>query len=214
METSAVKIFDIVEKVTRKIAPGPAPSFNEAHVVKALELIDSYRTVGRIKLSKELGLGEGTTRTLLKHLKNEGIITSSRSGIVFSQQGQKLFSDLRSKLSQSIDVPSSPITVGAFNIGVLVKDLASSVGSGMEQRDTAIKIGATGATTLIFSSNKLSLPMGEQNLSENMPALHDDLVSKFKPEENDVIIVGSAENKKTAEIGAKMAALKLLKNNN
>ncbi|MCW4033981.1 MAG: DUF4443 domain-containing protein [Candidatus Bathyarchaeota archaeon] len=209
-----MKIFDIVERVTRKIAPGPAPSFNEAHVVKALELIGSHETIGRIKLSKELGLGEGTTRTLLKHLKNEGITTSSRSGITFSQQGQDLFAELRSKLSESKDVPSSPLTFGAFNIGVLVKNSGNSVGSGMEQRDTAIKIGATGATTLVFSSNKLSLPTGEQNLSESMPLLHDELVSKFKPKENDVIIVGSAENKKTAEIGAKMAALKLLKNNN
>jgi ribosomal protein S25 len=67
---SPLKLFDIIERVTRKIAPGPAPAFNEAHVVKALEMIDKYQTVGRIKLSKEMGLGEGTTRTLLKHLKN------------------------------------------------------------------------------------------------------------------------------------------------
>ena len=121
---------------------------------------------------------------------------------------------MRSKLSEGVDVPSSPLTVGSFNIGILVRDSAKAVGSGMEQRDTAIKSGASGATTLIFSSNKLSLPTGEENLSESMPELHDKLVTQFKPKENDVIIVGCGENRETAEIGAKMAAIKLLKNNN
>jgi predicted transcriptional regulator len=214
MGISALRLLEIIERVTRKIAPGPAPSFNEAHVVKALEIIGDYGIVGRIRLSKELWLGEGTTRTLLKHLKNEGITQSSRRGISFSEDGKMLFSDLRSKLSEGIDVPSSPLTLGSFNIGILVRDSAEAVGSGMEQRDTAIKSGASGATTLIFSSNKLSLPTGEENISESMPELHDKLVTQFKPKENDVIIVGCGENRETAEIGAKMAAIKLLKNNN
>ncbi len=214
MESSILSLLEIIDRVTRKIAPGPAPSFNEAHVVKALELIGDRRSVGRIRLSKELGLGEGTTRTLLKHMKNEGIIHSSRSGIAFSETGKKLFSDLRNKLSKGVDVPSSPLTVGRFNIGILVRDSAKAVGSGMEQRDIAIKSGASGATTLVFSSNKLFLPTGEENISESMPELHDKLVIEFKPKENDVIIVGCGENRDLAEIGAKMAAIKLLKNNN
>jgi len=214
MGISALRLLEVIERVTRKIAPGPAPSFNEAHVVKALEIIGKCGIVGRIRLSKELGLGEGTTRTLLKHLKNEGITQSSRSGISFSEEGKKLFSDLRSKLSEGVEVPSSPLTVGPFNIAILVRDSAQAVGSGMEQRDIAIKSGASGATTLVFSGNKLSMPTGEQNVSECLPMLHDELVTKINPKENDVIIVGSGENRKLAEIGAKMAAIKLLKNNN
>lgn len=211
---SAVKLLQIIERVTWKIAPGPAPSFNEAHVVKALELIGDHGKVGRIRLSKELGLGEGTTRTLLKHLKNEGIIQSSRNGIAFSEDGKKLFSDLRSKLGACKEVPSSPLTFGSCNVAVLVRNSAKAVGSGMEQRDSAIKIGASGATTLIFSNNKLSLPTGEENLSESMPELHAKLVTQFNPKENDVIIIGSGKNRALAEIGATMAAIKLLKNNN
>ena len=210
----ALRLLEVIERVTRKIAPGPAPSFNEAHVVKALEIIGKSGTVGRIRLSKELGLGEGTTRTLLKHLKNEGITQSSRSGISFSETGKKLFSDLRSKVSEGVDVASSPLTVGSFNIAVLVRDSAQAVGSGMEQRDTAIKSGASGATTLVFSGNKLSMPACVNDISESTSSLHDEIVTKLNPNENDVIIVGSGENRKLAEIGAKMAAIKLLKNNN
>ncbi len=211
---SALKLLEDIERVTRKIAPGPAPAFNEAHVVKALEIIGDHGSVGRIRLSKELDLGEGTTRTLLKHLKNEGIIQGSRRGISLSEEGKALFSNLRGKLSEGVEVPSSRLTVGPFNVAILVRDSARAVKSGMEQRDVAIKSGASGATTLIFSSNKLSMPTREDDISVSMPSLHNQLVTKFKPKENDVIIVGSGENREIAEIGAKMAAIKLLRNTN
>jgi hypothetical protein len=206
-----LRLLEVIEDVTHKIAPGPAPSFNEAHVVRALEIIGKYGTVGRIRISKELGLGEGTTRTLLKHLKRENMTCSSRSGISFSEEGKKLFSDLRSKFSEGVEVPSSPLTVGAFNIAILVRDSAQAVGSGIEQRDIAIKSGASGATTLIFSGNKLSMPKCVDDVSESMPKLHEKLIKKLNPNQNDVIIVGSGEKRELAEMGAKMAAIKLLK---
>ena len=208
-----MRLLKTIDLVTRSIAPGPAPSFNEAHVVMALELIGGHQSIGRIRISRELTLGEGATRTLLKHLKNEGITISSRSGISLTEKGKELFSELRSKLSACKEVPSSPLTLGSRNIAILVRDSAKIVGSGMEQRDIAIKNGASGATTLVFSGNKLSLPMGEENISKTMPKLHDKLLNQFNPTENDVIIITCADNKNRAEIGAKMAAIKLLQNN-
>jgi predicted transcriptional regulator len=213
-EDSALRLLEVIEGVTRQTAPGPAPSFNEAHVVKALEIIGRCGAVGRIRLSKELGLGEGATRTLLKHLKGEGMTRGSRSGISFSEEGKRVFSDLRSKLSEGVEVPRSPLTVGTVNIAVLVRDSAQAVGSGMEQRDIAIKSGASGATTLVFSGNRLSMPKCVEDVSESTPLLHEELVTKLKPTQNDVIIVGSGETREQAEMGAKMAALKLLKDSN
>jgi len=210
-ELSTLKLLKVIERVVCKIAPGRAPSFNEAHVVKALEIVGAYGTVGRIRLSNELGLGEGTTRTLLKHLKNEGTIEISRHGIAFSEDGKKLFSNLRSKISEVVEVPNSPLTVGPFNIAVLVKNAVHGVRRGVEQRDTAIKAGALGATTLIFSRNRFTMPSSEEDVFKGISSIHNMLVSKLNPKENDVVIVGSGENKTSAEIGAKMAALELLK---
>ena len=210
-ELSTLELLEVIERVASKIAPGRAPSFNEAQVVKALEIIGAYGTVGRIRLSKELGLGEGATRTLLKHLKNEALIEGSRHGIVLSEHGKKLFSNLRSKISEGIEVPNSPLTVGPFNIAVLVRDAAHGVKRGVEQRDTAIKAGALGATTLIFSRSKLTMPSSEEDVFEGVSSIRDMLLSRLNPKENDVIIVGSGETKSSAEIGAKMAALELLK---
>lgn len=196
------------------MSPGPLPSFNDAHVVKSINIIGNQKNIGRLRLSKELGLGEGKTRTLLKHLKKEELIETSRKGIVFSEKGKKLFIEFNNVFSKCVKVPRSPLTLGSFNIAFLVKNSAKAVDSGMEQRDIAIKSGASGATTLVFTNKKLSLPAGEENFSKNMPKLHNWLVNKMNPNEDDVIIIGSGKNENTAEIGAIMAAINLLKKNN
>ncbi len=98
----------VIEKIARKLAPGRTPFFTEAHVIKALEEIEVQGQVGRIRLSKELGLGEGPTRTLIKHLKKEKLIKISRSGIELSVYGKNLFSTLRAEISEEMEIPSSP----------------------------------------------------------------------------------------------------------
>lgn len=206
-----LKLLEVIERVASQVAPGRVPSFNEAHVVKALEIIDAYGTVGRTRLSKELELGEGVTRTLLKHLKKEELIEGSKRGISLSTYGKRLFSNLRPKISCGVEVKNSPLTVGPFNIAVLVRNVAHAVRRGVEQRDTAIKAGARGATTLVFCRDRLIMPFSEEDIFEGIPSIHGMLLSKLDPKENDVIIVGSGGSKKLAEIGAKMAALELLK---
>jgi len=206
-----VEILEIIERVAGKIAPGRSPLFTEAHVLKALEEIGSQKGVGRLKLSKELQLGEGAARTLVKHLKNEGLIEISKSGIAMSERGKKVFSSLKAVLSEHVEIPYSPLTVGPFNAAVLVKSAADAVKYGLEQRDVAIMVGAKGATTLIFSKGKLIMPHVKEDVFKSSTSVRDLLLSKLKPKEGDVIIIGSAEEKLKAEFGAKMAALQLLK---
>jgi predicted transcriptional regulator len=211
MET---KFLEVLESVSGKLAPGRTPMFTEVHIIKTIEILGAGEPVGRIRLSKILGLGEGETRTLVRHLRNEDVIEVSRTGIVLSEFGKDLLSDLRSILREEVELPESSLTVGPCNIAVLVKDAADSVKYGLEQRDAAIKAGALGATTFIFRSNRLRMPGVSEDVFRNMQLIHDMLVAKLKPEEDDVIIIGSADDKQTAEFAAKTAALKLLKAKN
>jgi hypothetical protein len=85
----------------------------------------------------------------------------------------------------------------------------------IEQRDSAIRMGATGATTLLFRENKFVMPAsssGQDTLrkEQNIRAI---LIDKLKPQQEDVIIIGSANiDRKTAELAAKHAALLTLVN--
>ena len=201
----------VIEKVSSRIAPGRAPSFIEAHVIKALEAISVGNSVGRKKLSEIVGLGEGATRTLVRHLRSEGLIEVSKYGIALSKFGEKLFSNLKSRISKEIEIPKSPLTLGPFNVAILIRNAAGLVKNGIEQRDAAIKAGALGATTLVFSHNKLAMPRVSEGIFQNIQPIRDMLISRLKPSENDVIIIGSANKKQAAEFGAKRAAFELLK---
>jgi hypothetical protein len=63
----------------------------------------------------------------------------------------------------------------------------------MEQRDAAIKMGATGATTLLFKHNKFVIP-GTKNYDslEKEPHIAKLLIKKLKPEDGDIVMIGSA----------------------
>jgi hypothetical protein len=88
--------------------------------------------------------------------------------------------------------------------------MKDSVKYGLEQRDSAIMAGAKGATTLIFTRNRLTMPNTEENTPKG-DLLTLAALSKLSLNEGDVIIIGSADEKIKAELGAKTAALELLR---
>jgi hypothetical protein len=114
-------------------------------------------------------------------------------------------------ISSAVKLPGSSITVGPVNMAVCVKGKAGEVRTGMDQRDEAIKIGGMGATTLVFSGSKLSIPgVDEEFLKDDLWILGE-ILAKMEPAENDVIIIGSAEDGLSAELAARTAALHLFK---
>ena len=206
-----MKPLEELQKTAAKLGPGRPPHFIEAHLVRALRIIGSKGPIGRASLAKALGLGEGAARTLLKHLENRRFIEASRAGITLTQYGRRLLMDLSSLISDAIEVPHSSLTVGAFNMAVLSRNTANSIRAGLEQRDAAVKVGAQGATTLVFSHGRLTMPTVEEDVLQIAPEVREALMSKLKPEENDVIVIGSADDKLAAEYGAIAAALETLK---
>ena len=199
-----------IEKIVKRIAPGRSPSFTEAHVLRALELASSGPSVGRKRLGELLGLNEGVARTLLRHLREENLVEVTRRGIKLELKGERLLANLSATLPGGIEVPRSPLTLGTQNFAVLVRGAGHRVRSGVEQRDSALKAGALGATTLVFDGERLTLP-GVQELPPKVEEVYDLLLSRLKPRKGDVIIIGTAEDVLSAELGAKTAALELLK---
>ncbi len=166
--------------------------------------------IGRSKLSKELVLGEGATRTLIERLKEYGLIAVDRAGCVLSRKGEKLWSALHEVLPRKTVLGKSELTLAPFNVAVLVKEYSGKVKFGVEQRDAALMIGAKGATTLVFKDGKVRFPLENRDVSRDLPKVSRKLVDSLKPEEDDVIVIGSADTLDKAEYGALAAALSLL----
>lgn len=198
-----------MEKLTGERAPGPTASFTAVHVIKALELIAGEQ-IGRNKLSKELALGEGATRTLIERLKDHGLITADRAGCALSKEGEKVWSVLHVAFPRKTTIRKSKLTLGSFNVAILVKEGAGKVRSGMEQRDAALIAGAKGATTLICSRGRLTVPPEQRDAAEDTPEICRVLTEKLKPGDNDAVVIGSADTFEKAEHGALAAALSLI----
>jgi len=103
----------------------------------------------------QTGTGEGSVRTLLKHLKMQGLVSSTNEGTRLTEKGKALSLELLQSIPSEANMPKCSIALGRFNYVVLLRNYAFVIKSGIEQRDAAIKIGALGATTLSTKSINL-----------------------------------------------------------
>ena len=198
----------LLEKVVDTSTTSRQLSFNIVHIFKALQLAKINGHISRDLLRKELSLGDGSVKTLIKHLKMTNMIKTSNAGTILSDKGEKIISQILACIPNETDIQKSSITIGKFNYVVLVKNMANSIKSGIEQRDIAIKAGAVGATTLIFKNGSFFIPKTNFNALSEEPHLQKKLIESLHPENNDVIIIGSDhKSKKIAEIATKYAAL-------
>lgn len=196
-----------LSKVAARYAPSRILSYDSAHVFKALQLANQYDRISRNLLQKEMGLGEGSIKTLVKHLKMQELVKTTNAGMQMTPKGSNLFKKISETISAEMALMQCSVTLGRFNHAILVRDMGDEITSGIEQRDAAIKVGAIGATTLIFQDNKFLMPDRKQDSLRNDIKLKEKIIESLQPNENDVIIIASSETKKNAEIAAKSAAL-------
>jgi predicted transcriptional regulator len=198
----------VLQKVATRYAPSRVLSYDIVHVFKTLQLINDNGHVSRENLCKELELGEGTVRTLVRHLKMHGLVESSNAGTKMTNKGKSFFSELLCYLPFEMSLSKCNITLGKHNYAILIKQMNSAIKSGIEQRDAAIKVGASGATTLLYENNKFLIPHTHYDALKDEGQLAKRLIENLHPEETDVIVIGTDNfSKKRAEFAAKNAAL-------
>jgi len=199
----------ILEKITGEKVPGPSPTFSVFHMLRAIELI-ANKAIGRSKLAEELGVGEGAIRTMINRLKDAGLITTSKLGCTLTSKGLKLWNEYKTVFRRKVGIGKTELTLADYNFAILVKNRGHKVKSGMKQRDAAIMVGAKGATTIMFKGERLIIPSVSDNMAKDFPETANRMVRLLQPEENDVIVVGSADNLVKAEYGALAAAWTLV----
>lgn len=206
------KMLETLLALSKLPSPGPAPAFSHVHICNALLTIGDEQPIGRIELSRRLGLGEGAIRTIIRHLTNARAITTVKNGCVLTKRGTQLYNPLRSKLSRISHIDARQLALDKISAAILIKGAGRLVKRGIEQRDAAIRTGATGACTLVIRDREYVMPMAENNdwrLRADDP-LTQELERSFHPKDNDVVTIVSAPNKRLAEQGAMAAALTLL----
>lgn len=213
------------------------PSFDYVHVILAILIFgNNPNGLGRYRLRKELVIGEGTAKSLIKKLKENGDFIevlvkendNSRQNIltghVLTENGLQILRKIKKKIPLLDEgdifilqdfILDSKISKSYY---CLVKNAADGLKSGVEQRDAAIKVDGLGTTCLIYNGEDLIFPSysSEKNLHVK---INNKVQLYFKTkcinanisfQKGDVIIIGFGANKRKARLAALNAALTLL----
>ncbi len=183
---------------------GPIPKFSDYHIWKCLKIISASGPVGRKSLAVDLGIGEGSTRTILDRLVDEKLVDVGRSGAHLTRRGKEV---MRSSMIEVRPVEDLGVSIGRCNVAVRAPNSAHRLNYGCEQRDTAIKAGAQGATSLFCHEERVYFPGDRQPVA---PDVESGLRRHFKIKDGDVLIVGTASDFERAEEGAVTAALEMI----
>lgn len=209
------------------------PIFELVHVILALYIFsDNYpEGIGRYRLRKELLIGSGTAKSLIKKLnKTINFIyvpdENIRKGHILTDKGLKFLNSIKKKIPfikdgdikvlKDILIESEDMNACICQI----KNSGSRITNGIAQRDAAIKVNGKGATCLNFNGKKF---LFETNYSlkeeENQMRINDDLQEYFlnvineeksNLEKNDVLIIGLGDIPEIARLACLNAALTLI----
>jgi len=171
---------------------GVKPKFTPYHILKTL-LYLTERPHGRMELSRKLGLGEASTRTLIQRLKVEGLIDVDKiAGAFLTDKGRKVIDEMLDKI----------ILVGSINVKdycedcrgyciVIRRGLTIVRDRGvLAIRDLVVREGAYGAIIAIFKEGRFLLPVAGNAYEEfRDESLKKFLLSRVTIMEDDAIMI-------------------------
>jgi hypothetical protein len=189
---------------------GPNRTFSILHVIRTIQLLGEFRILGRTLLSRKLKTGSGAIRTIINDLEKINVIKINRNGCQLSKNGINIYKELREKIPKISLIDAGHLSIDKFDAAAHVKNSSKIIGSGISQRDEAIKAGATGSSSLIYNNNRFIVPRGSKDCEKEFPGRIWLLLREtFNLEEDDVIIICSAKNEDLAIYGALASALSL-----
>lgn len=201
-----MRIIDILNSATpqRKYGSTATP----LHVAKLLLVLED-KIVSRKELAKKLQLGEGSIRTILRKLRKQNIVEVLRAGCRLTERGKHVLKELRTHLPVIREITLKWLP-WSKQIGILVKNVAKEIKSGIDERDLAIKYGADGLIVLVCYNSKLVIPSLENESIDYLRELKKNVQEVFRPEDGDVVIVSGASHTNKAELSALACALYLI----
>ncbi len=183
----AARIIAEIAMPRRKVKP----NFTPYHVIKALMII-SKGHVGRPKLREELRLGDASTRTLLKRLREAELIRSFRpTGTELTEKGREVLKEVLSSLVVLGKVAHGNICSNCVTSAVVLRnatDLLRRMGV-IRVRDLVVKQGADGALILLVGPDgRVLMPVQDGEVPFTDPLVLD-IRGKVSLRKGDVILV-------------------------
>jgi len=208
----ALTLNSFISRLTDTEAPrGPSPAFSSAHILKVLLVLDTEQTMGRITLSKRIGIGEGSIRTIIKKLVDFSIISvDAVGGCHLTELGKSIVRELRRIIVSTTSVSLDELGILFPSYALQLRGQSISSSSLTRLRDKSVKSGAEGLMIFVFEGGRITLPMMTEDVSTLYPRTTSALKAAFKLEEGDSILIAFSEEVNLAELGALSAALSII----
>jgi len=162
--------------------------------------------IGRGDIASMTGIREGAVRAILQRLERMGFVRISNMGVVLLPTGSDFLKATGVTL-MNLDHTSSAI--GEYQVSLLVRGMAGMIDKGVEQRDSGLKSGGDGCTTIICRKGKLILPP-DWDVESNTPEFASQ-IRRYSITEGDIVLIGGSNTNRTmAAAAANSAALELL----
>ncbi|MEM2143094.1 MAG: DUF4443 domain-containing protein [Candidatus Thorarchaeota archaeon] len=207
----------ILENVARPVDGRVAPVFRANHVAVALMKIGREQPLGRYELCQNLSIGEGSVRTMLRRLTEEGYLEpEGRQGQRLTARGRAVFEEMVRDIPFGLYLDLDGLVIHNIAFANLVRGKASKVSTGMRQRDEAlIHAGHSkaGVTTLVYTDGRLLMPPGDLDVIVNYQRESLLILESLKPEDNDAVVIGSSEDRNIAREVSMAAAMTLFEVN-
>jgi hypothetical protein len=160
-----------------------------------LWLLRTEGEIGRYRLAEMLGVPQGIARGILVHMNRDGLIQARyRAGTRASSKGLRRLVTLMKLHNLKLVKRSDKGLLGLDSSSVLfhVSGRSRQLGQGIEQRDAAIKSGATGAVTFFFDGRALKFPGVAESLQKRDPAAFEQLKNQLVMKRGDVVLIAFA----------------------
>ena len=176
---------------------------------KLAEAAGRGKMIGRGGLSGTLGIGEGLVRSMLQRLKATGFVNVTRAGVTLGENGRSFLDAVKVSV---MELEHTDSAIGTHQVSLLVRGRAHLIGKGVEQRDSGLKAGGDGCTTIVCREGRLVLPP-EWSIDDNSPSLAAQIHGYGVTDGDVVLIGGSNTGVREAAAAANSAALALLDQN-
>lgn len=203
--------MDLVSVMLRILTPPPrSGSLGNNEVMFIMETLEEmFRDgvlIGRSDLAAATGIKEGAVRAILQRLERMGFVRISSMGVVLLPTGSDF---LKATGVTLIDLEHTNSAIGAYQVALLVRGMADRIDVGIEQRDSGLKSGGDGCTTIVCRKGKLILPP-EWDVDANTPEMASRIRS-YGINDGDIVLIGGSNTDRTmAAAAANSAALELL----
>ena len=179
---------------------GNLSNFTKIDTLRCLLKVED--PVSRIELSKILGLGEGSIRSILNILKKNNLLESNNKGHYLSEKGRNIVKKIKDNINLKEITLNDPYP-NKKKIALHLKSPDKLIKSYI-LRDDAMKNGADGA--LVFKFDK-KLELYGSDYERDFSGIED----MFDLGKDDLVIVAYADSYRLAEHGALAAAIELNK---